>query len=850
MFRFYSQKKSARCACIYALLFMSAQVMADEEIEFSFDESLLLGQGYNTDILTRLAQGPDVLPGEYQVDLFINGRFYSREQLQFFALSDGSVEPCIEESLWLDAGVMSEHVQPAPVTGSCSLGYRVEGNSFSFDPGKLRLELSIPQAYMKRQPRGYVSPERWDAGETALFINYTANYYRSENRVSGGTSSDSGYVGLNSGFNLGLWRIRNQSTYQYRDYGYGAGYGSDSQFNSQRTYVSRARPSWEAELTLGELYTRSTVFGSIGFKGFQIQTDNRMLPVSQRGYAPVVTGIAQTTAKVVIKQNGREIYQTTVAAGPFEINDLYPTSYQGDLLVEVTEADGRVSSFTVPFSAVPGAMRAGQSQFALSMGKSYDTGDDDYFADFTYELGLSNALTWNAGVRLADDYLALSSGGVWSSNIGSFGATAVYSHSRLSREVGQDESEAGWRLGLNYSRAFDSGTSVTLAGYKYSTEGYRELSDVLRQREYLDSGYEYLSADYLQKTQMTLSMNQSMGEWGILSVSGSKRQYRNGREDDDQYQLGYSNQFGPVSVSLNYARQYLSMDRPQESFLQEERIKDDVWSLNLSMPLGASSHMVSTGASHSSSSGADDYNLGMSGTLDDARTLSYSINASRQENDSYSGNSFGASVHKRTSLASMGANYSRSDQYQQWGANISGAVVLHSGGVTLGQTVGDTFAIVEAKGAEGASVRNSWGTFVDGNGYALMSNLLPYRENSIGLEAGDMGDNVELLNTQQQVVPVAGAAVRLKYKTRKGIPVLFISKLASGEPVPMGSDVLGSEGEVLGVVGQAGLAYVRLSELSGSLVFRWGGVNQQCQLNYSLEEQSLHNLLRIPAVCE
>ena len=459
-------------------------------------------------------------------------------------------------------------------------------------------------------------------------------------------------------------------------------------------------------------------------------------------------------------------------------------------------------------------------------------------------------MTWNAGVRVADDYLALSSGGVWSSNIGSFGATAVYSHSRLSREVGQDESEAGWRLGLNYSRAFDSGTSVTLAGYKYSTEGYRELSDVLRQREYLDSGYEYLSADYLQKTQMTLSMNQSMGEWGILSVSGSKRQYRNGREDDDQYQLGYSNQFGPVSVSLNYARQYLSMDRPQESFLQDERIKDDVWSLNLSMPLGASSHMVSTGASHSSSSGADDYSLGMSGTLDDARTLSYSINASRQENDSYSGNSFGASVHKRTSLASMGANYSRSDQYQQWGANISGAVVLHSGGVTLGQTVGDTFAIVEAKGAEGASVRNSWGTFVDGNGYALMSNLLPYRENSIGLEAGDMGDNVELLNTQQQVVPVAGAAVRLKYKTRKGIAVLFVSKLASGEPVPMGSDVLGSEGEALGVVGQAGLAYVRLSELSGSLVFRWGGVNQQCQLNYSLEEQSLHNLLRIPAVCE
>lgn len=48
-------------------------------------------------------------------------------------------------------------------------------------------------------------------------------------------------------------------------------------------------------------------------------------------------------------QNGHEIYQTTVAPGPFEINDLYPTSYSGDLDVTVTEANGAVSRFSVPF---------------------------------------------------------------------------------------------------------------------------------------------------------------------------------------------------------------------------------------------------------------------------------------------------------------------------------------------------------------------------------------------------------------------------------------------------------------------------------------------------------------------
>lgn len=470
------------------LLLLSAPLYADD-MEYTFDEALLLGPGYNSDYLQRLANGPDILPGQYQVDLFINGRFVSRELLQFIELSDNKVEPCIEEAIWTKAGVRPEFMAPAPITGGCSLGYTVKGNNFSFDSGSLRLELTVPQAYMDNKPRGYISPDEWDSGETALFVNYSGNYYRSESSYGRRSTSESGYLGLSSGFNLGLWRIRNQSTYQYRD----SGFGSDSQFDSLRTYATRALPFWQSELSLGELYTRSTVFGSISFKGFQIQSDTRMLPVSQRGYAPTVTGIAQTTAKVVIKQNGREIYQTTVAAGPFEINDLYPTNYQGDLLVEITEADGRVSSFTVPFSAVPGSMRAGQSQYALSMGKSIDTGEDGYFTDFTYELGLSNAMTFNSGLRIASGYVAASAGSVFTTPIGAIGATGVYSHSKLKPELGDVETDSGWRLGLNYSRAFESGTSVTLAGYKYSTEGFRELSDIFRQRAYLDNGYDYSS---------------------------------------------------------------------------------------------------------------------------------------------------------------------------------------------------------------------------------------------------------------------------------------------------------------------------------------------------------------------
>ncbi|QLK87715.1 hypothetical protein E3U36_05420 [Arsenophonus endosymbiont of Aphis craccivora] len=74
----------------------------------------------------------------------------------------------------------------------------------------------------------------------------------------------------------------------------------------------------------------------MNFNGLALASDERTLPDSLRGYAPVVRGVANTTATVTIKQNGNQIYEKTVSPGAFSITDLYPTSYNGDLDVEIT----------------------------------------------------------------------------------------------------------------------------------------------------------------------------------------------------------------------------------------------------------------------------------------------------------------------------------------------------------------------------------------------------------------------------------------------------------------------------------------------------------------------------------
>jgi outer membrane usher protein len=70
-----------------------------------------------------------------------------------------------------------------------------------------------------------------------------------------------------------------------------------------------------------------------------------MQPSGLQGFAPVVRGIANSDAKVTIKQNGYTIYQTNVSPGPFEIRDLTQVTAGADLEVTVTEADGTERSF-------------------------------------------------------------------------------------------------------------------------------------------------------------------------------------------------------------------------------------------------------------------------------------------------------------------------------------------------------------------------------------------------------------------------------------------------------------------------------------------------------------------------
>jgi outer membrane usher protein len=101
-------------------------------------------------------------------------------------------------------------------------------------------------------------------------------------------------------------------------------------------------------------------------------------------------------------------------------------------------------------------------------------------------------------------------------------------------------------------------------------------------------------------------------------------------------------------------------------------------------------------------------------------------------------------------------------------AGISGGMVLHNEGITLGQKGEDTVALVVAPGVNGASVGSLPGVRTDTRGYTLVNHVSPYQENLITLDPTTFPENVEVSQTDTRVVPTKGAVVRAKFITRVG----------------------------------------------------------------------------------
>ncbi|CNJ18721.1 fimbrial usher protein [Yersinia frederiksenii] len=851
------------CLLTHGLL-VSHIVSAAEESnqdEYVFEDALLRGSSLGLGSISRFNKKDSYEAGKYHVDLFMNNKFVDRVELLFIT-KENAVVPCLSASQLLQAGVNEEALEKANHDDNC-LDFKtiLPASDYRFDYAKLRFDLSIPQLFVKNVPRGYVDPRNLTAGETIGFSNYNLNQYHvGYNKDGIKRATNSSYLSLNNGINAGMWRFRQQGSLRY-DAIRGASW------TSNRLYSQRALPTIGSEVTVGETFSSGQFFSSLGFSGITLATDDRMLPESLRGYAPIVRGIARTNAKVTVYQNNRPIYQSTVSPGPFEFTDLSATNFGGDLTVEIQEADGSISIFQVPFSSVPESLRPGYSRYNFAAGQVRDLSSHEVFSELTYQRGINNVITANSGLRVASGYQAMMLGGVFTHYIGAFGLDATYSNARL-----PDDEQHGWMARASFSRTFEAtNTTLSVAGYRYSTEGYRDLSDVLGIRA-ASNGKAWTSGTYQQRSRAEISLNQNFNDYGSLYLTASSQDYRNARKRDTQLQLGYANTLWR-NTSFNLAVSQQKTGGSNETYFVDPgsgmpaanganllAINETVVQMSISFPLGGSPQApyISAGAVNSKASGAS-YQTSLSGVMGDDQSASYSMDFARSEQNKE--NTFSGSLQKRLPITSLSGSASRSPGYWQGSASARGAVAFHSGGVTLGPYLSDTFALVEAKGASGAKVMYGQGAKIDRFGYALVPTLTPYRYNTITLDPDGMDFNTELQDGERQIAPYAGSAVKVAFRTLSGYPLLITVKLADGSQLPMGAVVYNAASKTdnnddaphqeVGLVGQASQAYLRAEKPRGTLILVWGdAANERCQLDYDLgQPDNDKQLYKLDALC-
>lgn len=783
-----------------------------------FNTSFIQGTDQPADLATFL-QGNSVVPGSYRVDIYVNRVLSGRRDINFVSnAAKGTVEACLTLDMLRQFGMNTDAVQAgeASPTACFDLPARVEFARVDYQPASLRLNISIPQAMMSRSARGYVPPELWDEGETVGFVNYNFSGAR-RSRSGQAEDQDQYYLSVRNGVNLGAWRLRNESSLTY---------GNDQpyRFRSNRTFIQRDITSLKSQLTLGETFTDSQVFDSVRFLGAMMMSDEGMLPDSERIFAPVIRGIADTNALVEVRQNGFMLYSGNVSPGPFELTDIYPSGSNGDLEVTVVEADGSKRVFVQAYASLPIMVPKGALRYSLAAGQ-YDSNTEDglspSFASGTLVYGLTERVTAAGGVQIAEDYQAGNIGAGVNTGLGAVSLDLTQS---LSRQ--REQRYSGQSLRVRYANTLDlTNTTLAVAGYRYSTDQYLTFDDHVEALQARDG-----SASGRAKDRIEISLTQALPEQSAsLSFTGSEQRYWDRGSKTRQLYLSWNSAWRSLSYNV-------SVERNQTFARNGESQSDNRIALTLSLPLGSDSGSSRLFANAvRDSSGASSLQSGLNGQLFDDRNSFYSLQAGH---DSASGSSGFGKLSTTTAYGRFDAGYGQGRDYQALSMGASGSVVAHAGGVNFGQPLGETFALVQVNGVSGARLSNFSNVETADNGYAILPYAQPYRTNWVNLDTRQLGADVELENAVDQVVPRRGAAPLVSFRTAIGRRVQFELVRADGSRLPMGAAVEDEQGKPLATVDPSGRALV-LSELdSGELIVKW--TDQQCRASFALPPKEAH----------
>lgn len=806
--------------CLGSLLLLASQSAAAKEYYFS--PSALEGEALHQQAidLSLFSNANAQMPGMYLSRIKVNDTSQDDATLSYISGKNGELEAQITPAQLRKWGIkvddfpaLAQLAPDAPLPSP--VGDYIPLAATTFDFSTLTLHISMPQNAVVKQSKGYIDPARWDDGVAVAFADYSFSGSQEKDETHHDTSGQ--YLNLRSGINVAGWRMRNYSTWNRTD--------EASRWQSINTWLQHDIDFLRAQFTAGESSTRGEVFDSLQYRGVNVATDEEMLPYSQRGFAPVIRGIASSNAEVSVRQNGYLIYQQNVAPGAFEINDLYSTTNSGDLEVTVKEADGTEHRFVQPYSSVAIMQRPGKVRYEATAGRYRTSSDDEnepFFLQGSAIYGVNNSVTLFGGVTASEDYLAFNTGaGVALGELGSLSADITTARTTL--DNGVESSGQSYRL-LYSGKVETTQTNFTLASYRYSTQGYYSFAEA--NQKYDEREEEWLFR-YNKRNRIQASISQTLFN-SSLYLTGYQQDYWGTSSKERSFSTGINSMIGRVSVNLAWTYSKTSDSK-----------SDQMISLGLSVPLGE--FLPRAWASYNLSNSKQGYtsqSVGINGTLLDDERLGYAFQQSHTNHDSTDSSSLYGSYRSQYANFNAGYYYSPNDN-RQFSYGVSGAVVAHPHGLTLAQPLGEQFAVVSANEAAGIRFINQQGIQTDWQGNAVIPSLSPYQENTIRIDTTTLPDEVDTDETTVNVIPSRYAAVVARFNAHVGYRALINLKRHDGSPVPFGAVATVQTQAISGIVDDNGTLYLAGVTETIPVEVKWGNKPEQhCSAHVTLKTAS------------
>lgn len=775
--------------------------------------------------LKRFSRKGYIMPGKYTLQVIVNDNQIAQEKvITYFTNNDDpdNSYPCLTPELVQLLGLKPELTENFVWTnsGQCLKAGQPEGMTTQTDLSKSTLNIIIPQAWLEYADKEWDPPARWDEGIPGLLFDYNVNSQWRHPEHDDGDEYDLSANGT-LGANLGAWRLRGdwQANYRHENEGEESfGSASEQNWDWSRYYAFRAIPQLQAQLTLGEGTLESDIFDGFNYIGGSLITDDQMLPPNLRGYAPDISGVARTNAKVTVTQRGRVIYESQVPAGPFRIQDINET-VSGDLHVKIEEQNGQVQEYDVSTASLPFLTRPGQIRYKLAAGRPQDWDhnmEGDMFTAAEASWGIANGWSLYSGIIGEQDYQALALG--LGRDLALLGALSLdVTHSRASLPEGSAYGEGtiqGNSFRISYAKDFDDLNSrLTFAGYRFSEENYLTMDEFLDTQSDEDdrqrTGHD--------KEMYTLTYSQNFAAINVNAyINYTHRAYWN-QSDQDSYNLTLSHYFDlgdirGISLSVNGFRNEYDNKRD-----------DGAW-VSLSIPWGSSRTLSYNG---SFSDDNDTHQVGYYERLDDQNN--YQINVGRADNNM----TLDGYYRHQASYADMdvSANYQEGD-YLSGGLTVQGGATLtaQGGGLhRIGVNGGSRLLVDIGDEANVPIVGNGTPVYTNSFGDAVISDVNDYYRNQVKIDINQLPEDTEAIHSMVQATLTEGAIGYRRMEVLSGKKAMASIRLRNGGTPPFGAEIYNSQQQQLGIVGDDGSVWLIGINPGERLQVSWDG-KAQCEI--------------------